>query len=839
MNLERGGWEGPAAINVRSVTTDDGTPKHVYGVDIGQNRPAFVEIYREREGGYTIIFGSEADIARPKDDRGQLVARFNLTRDRQYAAYDLELFHEREIVNSRRLMEELQERIQNRNISERFLVDLHRQVYATQHPGERENLSIDQLSEYRDWAAQTLSKPAFLNDLKKIVEAELKKGDDAITDHTEFAVKLANLMGISVTRMDELDAFYLYHHVGKLVGMELPRVPGLLEGQDVLEALAARGYRGTGVSYSDVLAERLADEAEVAEAVARHREEEQARAQFQAQGTMERALLNTFHHDELVEHLIKRMAEKQIAMSTVITLVSMAHEGTQPNLSEGYWPQMEYFKYLFTQIISSNKDSRLDADVMSLDDYWGSQFDPAGQIKIDHVMLRAGELDAFAEVLAARDPQGRTAAQLSPTIDCTFVAERNGGRNLADAIERIKLAAEQAALNGAVNLTLSDRAAFDTAGNLVPGIAPMEMPVVVAAVQEHLRAKGLLTNVSLTVQTAHVHDPFEAALLVTLGATAIDAYLLREIGKRCEGEDAAKYQDAEENLMHGYDYIIKTIMGPAGIASKRSYRDCHKVECVGLSPRDKEIRALFPHVAMSAAGTHTLAELEDNAIYYREQAERWAPAQYKTASGLPHLGRFTLPNDFRPRGTEIAQAFSGSIVNRFTNMRRPVVTDYAIGNMQWLAELGIDPASDPILSALFFKNSEAVREGRENRLKGRRPEKILEAARTLRDHPDLVAGSPTSKLVEFLASQEKVEDIKAASLKSHLQAIEEYAHQSRLRRGLVADLQAVLLNVQDGELVEYLKAFINDMAEPGTSLQHSLSRAQTFYNGAAARLAAD
>src|SRR5690606_8200186 len=109
-------------------------------------------------------------------------------------------------------------------------------------------------------------------------------------------------------------------------------------------------------------------------------------------------------------------------------------------------------------------------------------------------------------------------------IDCTMPAPEDGarpGETLRAALDRVKAEAEEAALRGCGQVVLTDEGSG-------PDRVAMPMILAVAGVHSHLVAAGLRSYVSIIVRSAECLDTHYFAVLVGVGATAVNAYLAQE-----------------------------------------------------------------------------------------------------------------------------------------------------------------------------------------------------------------------------------------------------------------------------------------------------------------------
>jgi glutamate synthase domain-containing protein 2/glutamate synthase domain-containing protein 3 len=175
-------------------------------------------------------------------------------------------------------------------------------------------------------------------------------------------------------------------------------------------------------------------------------------------------------------------------------------------------------------------------------------------------------------------PEGRT-----PTGD-TAPAEggtTNGlGANLKQALDNLVAAAEQAVLDGAQLLILSDR-------EISPNKAAIPSLLAVGAVHHGLLRKGLRSETGIIVESGEPREVMHFALLVGYGAKGINPYLACEVVHEMQRNGELPKDMEEEHLVENYITAIKKgllkIMSKMGISTLRSYHNAQLFEAVGLS----------------------------------------------------------------------------------------------------------------------------------------------------------------------------------------------------------------------------------------------------------------
>ncbi|MEN3748678.1 glutamate synthase large subunit [Sphingomonas sp. HF-S3] len=201
----------------------------------------------------------------------------------------------------------------------------------------------------------------------------------------------------------------------------------------------------------------------------------------------------------------------------------------------------------------------------------------------------------------------------SAEIDCTFDAE-GGPDTLRQAITRIRYEAEQAVRAGCTELFLTDE-------HVSEGKVAIAGVLAAAAVHTHLVRRGLRSYASVNVRTAECLDTHYYAVLIGVGATTVNAYLVEAaiadrqsrglFGKLTLDECLARHRKAiDEGLLK--------ILSKMGIAVISSYRGGYNFEAVGLSRA--LVNDLFPGMPAKISGEgyaslHLSAMIRHNAAF--------------------------------------------------------------------------------------------------------------------------------------------------------------------------------------------------------------------------------
>ena len=326
------------------------------------------------------------------------------------------------------------------------------------------------------------------------------------------------------------------------------------------------------------------------------------------------------------EELLRRQVAAGMTLEDVeIILAPMAEDGKEAVgsmgddaplavLSERYRPLSHYFRQNFSQVTNPPIDPLRETRVMSLK----TRFKNLGNILaqdeaqtdvyvLESPVLTTGMYERILEFI------GRKSLAV---IDCTMpipAAEARPGDALRANLDRIKAEAEDAALRGCGQIVLTDE-------NVGPDRVAMPMILATGGVHSHLVAHGLRSYVSIIVRSAECLDTHYFAVLVGVGATAVNAYLAQEIFQdRLErgllGEISLR--QACLNYKGAVEAGLLKILSKMGISVISSYRGGYNFEAVGVS------RALaqefFPGMPSRISGIG-LAGLEKKALEIHKRA---------------------------------------------------------------------------------------------------------------------------------------------------------------------------------------------------------------------------
>ncbi|MGR4001036.1 MAG: glutamate synthase large subunit [Alphaproteobacteria bacterium] len=290
-----------------------------------------------------------------------------------------------------------------------------------------------------------------------------------------------------------------------------------------------------------------------------------------------RRMLTTFGHtQEELELILHPMAADGRE-----PLGSMGDDTPLAVLSREERGLHHFFRQKFSQVTNPPIDSLRERRVMSLVTRLGNLGnvldESAGQCDIFELqspVLTSDESEALAHWLG----------ESATLLDCTFAmgdtSDLKGTETaLGTRLDALQRSAEAAVREGHGHLILSNR-------NVDAGRAPVPMILAVGAVQAQLTRSGLRSFASLNVRSGELLDVHNAAVLIGIGATTINAWLSEE-ALRMRHERGLFADSSLEEVIRGYVQALNEgllkVMSKLGIAVISSYRSGLNFEAVGLS----------------------------------------------------------------------------------------------------------------------------------------------------------------------------------------------------------------------------------------------------------------
>ncbi len=326
------------------------------------------------------------------------------------------------------------------------------------------------------------------------------------------------------------------------------------------------------------------------------------------------------------EELVRRQVAAGLSLEDIeLILAPMVEDGKEAVgsmgddtplavLSDQYRPLSHFFRQNFSQVTNPPIDSLRETSVMSLK----TRFKNLGNILaqdeaqtdvfvLESPVLTTGMYRRVVEFIGEKSVA---------VIDCTMplpAPESRDGDALRANLDRIRAEAEDAALRGCATIVLTDEAS---------GPERLALPMILATggVHSSLVAKGLRSYVSLIVRSAECLDTHYFAVLVGVGATAVNAYLAQEsfqdrLDRGLTGE--LSLRDLCLNYKHAIEGGLLKIIAKMGIAVISSYRGGYNFEALGLSRA--LVAEFFPGMPSRISGIG-LAGIEAKALELHRKA---------------------------------------------------------------------------------------------------------------------------------------------------------------------------------------------------------------------------
>jgi glutamate synthase (NADPH/NADH) large chain len=325
---------------------------------------------------------------------------------------------------------------------------------------------------------------------------------------------------------------------------------------------------------------------------------------------------------------------------------SMGDDSPLAVLSDRPRPLSDFFRQNFAQVTNPPIDPLREGAVMSL----ATRFKNLGNILaqdeaqtdvfvLDSPILTTGMYERMLALFGAE----RVAI-----IDCTMpepASEARPGDALRAALDRVRNEAVHAIRQGAGQIVLTDeKASYER--------TPLPMILATGGVHARLVDEGLRAYVSILVRSASCVDSHQHAVLIGVGATAVNAYLAQETLQ--DRLDRGFYRgmtarDVILNYRAALEAGLLKILAKKGISVISSYRGAYEFEAVGLS------RALvaeyFPGMTSRISGLG-LAGIEAKML--EERAVAWS-----AASAVLPVGGF-----YKVRASGEHHAYEAALIHR-------------------------------------------------------------------------------------------------------------------------------------------------------------------------------
>lgn len=298
--------------------------------------------------------------------------------------------------------------------------------------------------------------------------------------------------------------------------------------------------------------------------------------ELEKQSLMERRYLFCYTKED-VATILKPMAEQgKEAIGSMGDTACLAIFSDQPR------PLFDYFYHDFAQVTNPPLDYLRERFVTDLKQYIGNKpnifepkelIPPAPAIELESPILTPADLELI------RDPNIQAMCPFGGCCEIDMVFDGEFGevgfrRALSAAAERAVRAFE----NGSKVIILSDR-------NASAARPPIPSLLMLRAVSQALKVRGLRLGGSVIVDTAEVRSTHQLAALIGFGATAVCPYLAFEVASEISSDGPA-------NLLKAFKQGLLKIMSKMGISVVRSYQGSCLFSAVGLGP--ELIREFFP-----------------------------------------------------------------------------------------------------------------------------------------------------------------------------------------------------------------------------------------------------
>ena len=242
-------------------------------------------------------------------------------------------------------------------------------------------------------------------------------------------------------------------------------------------------------------------------------------------------------------------------------------------LSDKYRPLSHFFRQNFSQVTNPPIDSLRENEVMSLKTRFGN----LGNI-LDFENLTKDNIYDLESPILSNSQFKKFKNYFKNNIkilDCSFDVHDN----LKKKLDNLALEAEIAVREGCKHLILSDK-------NISEKKAAAPMILAFGAVNSKLVNLGIRGFVSINVQTSEAMDTHSFAVLLGVGATTINPYLVFDsIYQRYKKKlfSNLSYEECIQRYIKSVDNGLLKIMSKMGISVLSSYRGGCNFEALGLS----------------------------------------------------------------------------------------------------------------------------------------------------------------------------------------------------------------------------------------------------------------
>ncbi len=337
-------------------------------------------------------------------------------------------------------------------------------------------------------------------------------------------------------------------------------------------------------------------------------------------------------HKELQDVYIKSYVEKGTE-----PIGAMGDDKPLPFMSRISIPASDYFKQNFAQVTNPPIDYKREGTNFSMRVVLGMKSEAhkdSKQIVVDSPILRPGTLTAIEHQKGVKTARINTTFKVRNDDD-EYLSGKELRHSLEKSLRLIRKQAESAVRHGAHIVVLEDTKIDDYK-------APIPAALVVGAVNRHLIDKGLGAHASLISVSNEVNNPHDAALLLSLGASAVTPLMVyQDIDKNLdkykgkENSDLTREQALENSHKALNDGVMK-VMSKMGIQDVESYIGGRFHEIIGLNLNPKEEPVLsraFKNIR-SPIGGDGLEKIASNYAAFHKRAID------ELGKPLPTIGKF-------------------------------------------------------------------------------------------------------------------------------------------------------------------------------------------------------
>jgi len=245
----------------------------------------------------------------------------------------------------------------------------------------------------------------------------------------------------------------------------------------------------------------------------------------------------------------------------------------------------DFFQQLFAQVTNPPLDGIREEVVTSLSATLGPEGnllhptrESCHQILLPQPILRNHELAKLVNLDPDDEVNGHRHGMRAAVISCLYPVAK-GGAGLRRALDDIRSEASKAIAGGARILILSDRESNATT-------APIPSLLTVSAVHHHLVRERTRTQVGLVVESGDAREVHHMAMLIGLGAGAVNPYMAFESISDMVDRGVLGEMDREKALQN---YIkaagkgVLKVMSKMGISTVASYTGAQLFQAIGIS----------------------------------------------------------------------------------------------------------------------------------------------------------------------------------------------------------------------------------------------------------------